>query len=151
MSKPRLVTSSWFTALPEDYARIGISRGVPRNQRGFRMHRKLQPSPGTLKLPDAIFTRRYVREVLQPLDPRQVVDELMEIADGKIPALLCFEHAHSPAWCHRGIVAAWLQAEIGLDVSEYGREQDGCGIEHPKLCAEARAVLPRRGGLKVVR
>jgi hypothetical protein len=145
MSKPRLVTSSWFTELPEGFCRIGISRGTPRGQSGFRMYRKLQPGPGTLKLPDRAFTERYVREVLQPLDPHQVVDELMEIADGTKVALLCFEHPRSDAWCHRGILSAWLQRTIGLDVPEYGREQDGCGIDHPKLCPEARAVLSRRG------
>jgi hypothetical protein len=145
MSTTRLVTSSWFTELPEEFCRIGISRGTPRGQSGFRMYRRLQPGPGTLKLPDRVFTKHYIREVLQPLDPRQVVDELVEIADGKIPALLCFEHTHSPAWCHRAIVSAWLQVEIGLDVLEYGREEDGCGIDHPKLCAEARAFHVRLG------
>jgi hypothetical protein len=146
MTTSTIITSSWFTALPPEYCRVGISRGVPRGQRGFHMYRKLQPGPGTLKLPDRVFTERYVLEILQPLDPRQVVDELAEIADDKIPALLCFEHTHSPAWCHRGIVSAWMQAELGLHVPEFGRESDGCGIDHPKLCAEARAVLSRRGG-----
>jgi hypothetical protein len=145
MTRPTIVTSSWFEPLPPEYARIGISRGTPRGQTGFRMFRKLQPGAGTLKLPDAQFTEHYCREVLGRLDARRTVAELMELADGKIPALLCFEHTHSPAWCHRGIVSAWLQAELGLDVSEYGREHDGCGVDHPKLCAEARAFLSRRG------
>jgi Protein of unknown function, DUF488 len=82
------------------------------------MYRKLQPAQGTLGLPPAEFTSNYVREVLGRLDARQVVDELLDIADGKTPALLCFEHTHSEAWCHRGIVSVWLQAEIGLDVPE---------------------------------
>jgi hypothetical protein len=79
MEKQRIVTSCWFTALPSDYCRIGVSRGVPRNQSGFRMYRKLQPGP-YLKLPDGPFTERYYREVLAQLDPRQTVDELMELA-----------------------------------------------------------------------
>jgi hypothetical protein len=146
MIRPTIITSSWFEPLPAEYARIGISRGTPRGQAGFRVYRKLQPGPGTLKLPDAEFTSHYVRQVLGRLDARQTVAELLELADGKIPALLCFEHTSSPAWCHRGIVSAWLQAEIGLHVPEYGREQDGSGLEHPKLCAEARTLLSRRGG-----
>jgi hypothetical protein len=153
VAKPTIVTSSWYTQLPaadlftsapESYARIGISRGTPRGQSGFRMYRKLQPGPGTLKLPDAEFTSHYVREVLGRLDAQQVVRELMDLADGRIAVLCCFEHTHSPAWCHRGIVSAWLQAEIGLNVPEFGREQDGSGCCHPKLCAEARAILLRR-------
>jgi hypothetical protein len=146
MTKPTIVTSSWFEPLPAEYARIGISRGTPRGQRGFLVYRKLQPGPGTLKLPDAQFTEHYCRQILGRLDPRQTVDELIVLAAGRVPALLCFEHTHSPAWCHRGIVSAWLQAEIGLDVPEYGREHDGAGLGHPKLCAEARTLLSRRGG-----
>jgi hypothetical protein len=147
VEQPKIVTSSWFTQLPEDFCRIGISRGTPRGQSAFRMYRKLQPGPGTLKLPDDQFTERYFREVLQQLDPHDTVDELMELAAGKIPALLCFEHTHSPAWCHRAIVSAWLQATIGLDVLEFGREEDGCGIDHPKLCSEARTFLSRGIGV----
>jgi uncharacterized protein DUF488 len=152
---PTIVTASWYTALPaadlfsaapESYARIGISRGVPRGQSGFRMYRKLQPGPGTLKLPATEFTAHYVRDVLSKLDAQQVVDELLAMADGKTPALLCFEHTHGPAWCHRGIVSAWLRSEIGLDVCEFGREADGCGTEHPKLCDEARVFLSRHSG-----
>jgi hypothetical protein len=154
MTRPTIVTSSWYTQLPtadlitsatESYCRIGISRGTPRGQSGFRMYRRLQPAQGTLKLPDAEFTKRYLRDVLGRLDAHQVVRELLDLADGNIAVLCCFEHTHSPAWCHRGIVSAWLQAEIGIGVPEYGREQDGCGVNHPKLCAEARALLSRRG------
>jgi Protein of unknown function, DUF488 len=155
VSKPTIVTSSWYTQLPaadlfsaapESYARIGISRGTPRGQAGFRMYRKLQPSPGTLKLPAAEFTSNYLREVLGRLDAQQTVDELLAVADGKIPALLCFEHAHGPAWCHRGLVSAWLHQTLGLEVPELGREADGCGVGHPKLCEEARVLLTRFGG-----
>jgi hypothetical protein len=75
--------------------------------------------------------------------PEAGARDLLELADGKVPALLCFEHPTSPAWYHRGIASARLQVEVGLDVPEYGREQDGCGVDHPKLCEEARAFLPR--------
>jgi hypothetical protein len=144
MTGPIIVTSSWFTELPEIFARIGISRGVPRNQSGFKVYRKLQPGPGTLKLPAEEFTSHYLRDVLSKLDAQQVVDELLDLAGGKTPALLCFELTDGVAWCHRGLVSAWLQSEIGLDVYELGREADGCGIDHPKLCEGARAFLSRR-------
>lgn len=153
MAKPTIVTASWYTALPtadlfdatpESFARIGISRGTPRGQSGFRMYRKLQPGPGTLKLPDARFTEHYLSEVLGRLDAQQVVRELLGLADGRIAALCCFEHPWSDAWCHRAIVSAWMKIELGLDVPEFGREQDGVGANHPKLCPEARAILLRR-------
>jgi hypothetical protein len=150
VSKPTIVTSSWYTQLPtadlfsaapESYARIGISRGVPRGQSGFRMYRKLQPGPGTLKLPATEFTSHYVREVLGRLDAQLTVDELLEMADGRTPALLCFEHTHGPAWCHRALVSFWLWEKLGLEAPELGREQDGCGLDHPKLHPEAHAFL----------
>jgi hypothetical protein len=149
-TRPTIVTASWYTPLPaadlftsapESCARIGISRGTPRGQRGFRMYRALQPGPGTLKLPAAEFTSHYVRDVLGRLDAQVVVDELLAMADGKIPALCCFEHTYGDAWCHRALVSVWLQVETGLDVYELGREADGCGLDHPKLCDEARAFL----------
>jgi Protein of unknown function, DUF488 len=118
---------------------------VPRGQSGFRMYRALQPGAGTLKLPAAEFTTHYVREVLGKLDAKEVVRELLDLAEGKIPALCCFEHTHNEAWCHRGIVSAWLHTEIGLEVPELGREREGCGARHPKLCEEARAFLARLG------
>ena len=143
MHKPRIVTSSWFSDLPPEYCRIGVSRGVPRGQSGYRMYRKLQPGSGTLKLPDDQFTAHYFGQVLQELDPHRTLNELVAIAAGKTPALLCFEHTHSAAWCHRGMISAWLQQTLGLAVPEYGREDEGCGLDHPKLCAEARACHVR--------
>jgi hypothetical protein len=103
VSRPTIVTSSWYTQLPtadlfsaapESYCRIGISRGTPRGQSGFRMYRRLQPGSGTLKLPAAEFTSHDVHEVLGRLDARQVVGELLDMAGGATPALLCFEHTH---------------------------------------------------------
>jgi hypothetical protein len=142
MDKPKIVTSCWFTELPPEFCRIGISRGVPRGQSGYRRYPKLTPGP-YLKLADGPFTERYHREVLEPLDPRQTVHELTALAAGKIPALLCFEHTHSAAWCHRAMVSAWLQQTLGLAVPEFGREDEGCGLDHPKLCIEARAYHAR--------
>jgi uncharacterized protein DUF488 len=101
---------------------------------------------GHAEAPCHEFTAHYVREVLGRLDAQQTIDELLEMADGKTPALLCFEHTHGPAWCHRSLVSAWLHQTLGLEVPELGREADGCGVNHPKLCEEARVVLTRLGG-----
>jgi hypothetical protein len=89
------------------------------------MFRKLQPPAGSLKLADGAFTERYYAEVLERLDPRKTVDELIAMADGKIPVLLCFEHPTSTAWCHRAMISAWFSATLGLEVPEYGREGRG--------------------------
>lgn len=73
---------------------------------------------------------------LNELKPQQVVDELTALADGKIPAVLCFERLPpDPHWCHRGLVSAWLADELAIEVPEFGHQQAGFGWHHPKLYA----------------
>ena len=85
-----ILTASWFTPLPDTHLRIGISRGVPRFGqigKGYRMYRKLQPGPWFSSLSAPGFIERYQTEVLDRLDPQQVVDELHALADGRVPVL----------------------------------------------------------------
>jgi hypothetical protein len=138
-----IVTSSWFTKLdPERYKRIGISRGVPRNRSGgYRMYRALQPGTwfNSCATPRE-FMRRYQADVLDPLDPTVVVDDLVWLAGGKIPVLCCWEAATGDTWCHRALVSVWLKDRLGLNVPEFGREACGCGWDHPKLHPSLRSV-----------
>jgi len=109
MAEPlTVVTSSWSTQLPEGYARIGISRGSPRGQRGYRTYRALAPGPWFSSVSEDEYCRRY-RALLDALDPRKVLAILAELAGPRIPALLCFERPPpDPSWCHRGLVSAWF-------------------------------------------
>ena len=111
------VTASWSSALPDGYAAIGISRGPPRGQRrGYRMYRPLAPGPWFKSVDAEQFRVRYLAQ-LASLDADQVLDDLAGIADGRIPALLCFEKPPpDPAWCHRSLVSAWLQDSAGIDM-----------------------------------
>jgi hypothetical protein len=48
------------------------------------------------------FTKLYNEEILAPLDPEAVVKDLVDIADGRVPALLCWEPPEpGPRWCRR--------------------------------------------------
>jgi hypothetical protein len=129
------VTGSWFVKLDLNiYARIGISRGVPRGQAGFRKYQKLNPGGWFNSVPPERYRELYYAEVLNPLHPKHVVSELIAIAEGKIPALLCWEPpTPGDKWCHRGLVAAWLKDTIDMDVFEVGQEAEGAGRSHPKL------------------
>jgi hypothetical protein len=40
------------------------------------------------------------------------------------------------AWCHRGQLSAHLQDALGIEVYEFGMEDQGCGWRHPKLLPE---------------
>ena len=142
MSHPKLtypvpVTASWSARLPKGHARIGISRGPPRGHpAGYRMYSKLAPGPWFKTVPADEFCRRYWAQ-LGRLDPVQVLRDLAELANGGIPALLCFEPPPpDTAWCHRGLVAAWLHDELGIEVHEFGHEHRGGGRMHPKLPPE---------------
>ena len=103
---------------------------------GYRRYLKLMPGRGwfkTSRTPQE-FLKRYYAEVLDPLDPDEVVQELVDIGDGKIPTLLCYEPPEpGEEWCHRSLVSTWLKDTLGLKVFEYGQEREGCGWQHPKL------------------
>ena len=127
------VTASWSTQLPGDLVRIGISRGPPRGQRGYRMYSPLKPGPWFGTVPPKQFYKLYMAQLAE-LDPERVVTELNALAAGRTPALLCFEPSPpDPRWCHRVLVAGWLMDSLDLDVLEYGHEGEGAGWSHPKL------------------
>jgi hypothetical protein len=60
----------------------------------------------------ARFTKRYVEKTLSQLDPGRVYADLGENA-----VLLCHEAAGK--FCHRRLVAAWLEDNLGIVVPEY--------------------------------
>jgi hypothetical protein len=132
----QILTSSWFTKLPADHVRIGISRGIPRHQRAkYFLYRALNPGAWfkSCATPEE-YARRYYNEILDRLDPGAVVGALQAMGDGGIPTLVCWEAPPpDPAWCHRGLVSACLFDALGLDVCEFGHEDLGCGWRHPKL------------------
>jgi hypothetical protein len=138
MTQHLIKTASWFTKLPDDHQRIGISRGTPRGQAaGFRLYRKLAPGPWFNSVGPAEYADLYKREILAPLIPHQVAAELAELAGGRIATLLCYERAGGLAWCHRALAAEWLAEGLGVPVPEFGFEtlaQDA----HPMTAAELR-------------
>ncbi len=133
----RVFTSSWFTELPPEIARIGISRGTPRGQAGFKTMRELAPGPWFRSVPPPEYLRLYDEEVLSRLDPADVVARLEELGEGQDGALLCWENPRdciaTRAWCHRHIVARWLQDHAGVAVEEYGYP----GLEPARLLRKA--------------
>lgn len=129
-------TSSWYTRLPLNHVRIGISRGVPR---GFRevIKRYTPLNPGTwfksCPTPHDYYTLYWA--LLAELDAEKVVREIGNLAGvGKTAVLVCFE-APPPNedWCHRGLVSAWLWETLELTVPELNHEALGHGWQHPKL------------------
>ena len=129
--RPRIVTASWSSDLPADYCRIGVSRGPPRRQRGYRRYLCLVPGDWMWTAGDREFVERYEVQ-LATLDPDKVVADLAMISAGHPVALLCFERVGtSDCWCHRSLIARWLNRTLRIEVVEFGYV--GMGNDHPLL------------------
>ncbi len=97
---------------------VAISRTQPRGWTG-RVYEPLAPSWRLLAaaksgaIDEDEYIRRYRAEILSKLDPAGVYADLGEDA-----VLLCWER--SGAFCHRRLVAEWLEEELGVLVPEVG-------------------------------
>lgn len=134
----RIWTSCWFSALPADVLKIGVSRGTPRNYpAGFRKMMELAPGSWfkTASIPE--YKQLYF-EGLRQLDPRRTVDRMAELSGGCDVALLCYERPDDEDFCHRAYISAWLHDTLGIEVFEQGLEHEGCGWKHPKMPAQYR-------------
>lgn len=94
---------------------VAICQGVPKWYKGLS-YRDLAPSWDMLleyrtTKNEERFRRRYKEEILSNLNPQKVLEDLGEDA-----VLLCWEGAND--FCHRRVVAEWLQEKLGLEVKE---------------------------------
>lgn len=111
-------TASFFTFTGP--GRISIARYAPRGTpAGFRVYKALAPGPWFNSVTRDEYERRYALQ-LAALDPRQVYDELRALAGDAEPVLLCWERPPftDTNWCHRRLVAAWLEEALGEHVME---------------------------------
>ena len=94
---------------------VGISGRVPDGFKGERMI-ELSPPWRLYKKLNMIteeqWVNRFHKIVLSKLDPEKIAEQ----CDGKI--LLCWEGPGK--FCHRRIVARWLETELGILVPEWG-------------------------------
>lgn len=90
---------------------VAIARGVPRGYKG-RRYMPLAPSWALIKITDEkLYTKRYKTEVLDKLDPQSVYTDL-----GPDTILLCWEPPGQ--FCHRRLVATWLEDALGIKIDE---------------------------------
>jgi hypothetical protein len=66
-----------------------------------------------------VYEREYFTQ-LGELSPRRVWDDLVRLAGGAEPVILCFEKPpfNEGNWCHRRMVAQWFEATLGEKVPE---------------------------------
>lgn len=94
---------------------VSISGKAPEDFHG-REYKQLAPKYWFFKKykldGDAEFyTAQYQAEVLDLLDPKEVLRDLGEDA-----VLLCYEKPGQ--FCHRRLVAEWLEEKLGIEVKE---------------------------------
>lgn len=112
--------------LSEASIKVSIARGEPKFFDGFS-YKKLAPSWDLVKIKDEnIYTKRYKKEVLDRLDPFQVYKDLGENA-----VLLCWEKPGD--FCHRRLVAEWLEENLGISVPEFKTEKQKQAEERKKI------------------
>jgi hypothetical protein len=115
------MTASWAVRLPPKATAVGISRGTPRGRSGYRRLRGLEPGPWFKSVTPERYLALY-REILDRLDPQSIRDRLLGFGDK--PVLLCWESAsdchHGSRWCHRHLVAQWLEDWLDIEVREVG-------------------------------
>lgn len=93
---------------------VGISQGVPKWFQGD-VFKALAPTWEMVRLQDMEkYTRLYEREILARLNPLKLAESL----DNTI--LLCWEKPGE--FCHRRLVAEWLETAAGIAVPEFGLE-----------------------------
>ena len=130
-----LFTASWSATLSRDMTAVGISRSTPRNRRGYRRLRALEPGNWFRSVQPAEYVTLY-RGILDCLDPAEIRDQLLGL--GPKPVMLCWESAEEcqagRVYCHRHLVARWLEQRLGIQVPELG---------HPNL--DRFALLRNKG------
>jgi hypothetical protein len=111
---------------------VAISLGVPRGWRGARCTVLAPPRPLIKIMDPETFISLYKAQVLDKLDPHKIIENL----GGDNFILLCWEDPG--VFCHRRVVAAWMQKHTGVLVKELDlklrrhadwlREMQGAGV-----------------------
>ena len=113
-----IIQTSYFAKYKGENA-VSISLSKP-NWYQCREYKKLAPTWDLLNKykrdkDEDYYIGCYYREVLSKLNPQQVYDELGENA-----VLLCWEK--NSDFCHRHLIAEWLENHLGIEVREYIKE-----------------------------
>jgi hypothetical protein len=119
----QLFTSHWRN--PElrhlDATIIGISRGTPRGNPGFRYRvlRSLAPSRETFTIQDRERYAASYRAQLEELGVGRILVDLKRIGGTGTIVMLCWEWLADPLeWCHRRMLACYIERDTGLEVPE---------------------------------
>ena len=117
--------TSCFSIAGNNKNGVAICQYPPSYYAG-RIYRALAPSVDLLRaykigwVSQESFVTRYREETLSKLSAQRVFDDL-----GNSAILLC--HEKPGEFCHRRIVAKWLESELSIEVPELQRNQTNQG------------------------
>ena len=94
---------------------IGISKGVPKYFFDFVIQ-ELAPRWDMLQMTEHDYRKEYAK-ILADQNAFKIIKKIQDISYGKDAALLCYEKPGE--FCHRQLVAAWLQKETGFEIIEF--------------------------------
>jgi hypothetical protein len=100
--------------------KVGISLGVPKWPLPYHLYHlpELAPDGWMLHLEEAAFAIAYGRK-LDRLGVDHVLRILEDVGNDLGAIALCWENLTKPGlWCHRRILAAWLEQQTGEVVEE---------------------------------
>lgn len=111
---------------------ICIARGIPKFY-GGAVEQSVAPFGWMLK--DGVtrdeYIKAYFSQVLTRINPRQFLDKCKVLSKGKDVALLCYEKPED--FCHRHLLAEWLNRELGIEVKEFGVIGEPWNPKNPKV------------------
>lgn len=130
LGKPKIWTSFYghfdtFTAY--NVVPIRVAQYAPRYKRKHDAFLSLAPSKAMLaeaksgNYDHVDWKKRFLRDVLGPLDPHEVYAQLIKLGKGFDVAILCYEKPGDR--CHRHYVTEWL-AEAGYEIAEFPTKGD---------------------------
>ena len=122
------IYTSYFAkekSLPSNLVPVCISRTAPAGTKAIP-YPALAPTAGCLWdwkafHDEAAYRERYQWEILDKLDPHQVVKDLEALSGGQDVVLMCWGKAGS--FCHRYLDADWLRA-AGYNAVEWGEMEN---------------------------
>lgn len=107
--KPMQTSCFWRFYHHQDQRLVSIALWDPKWYQG-RRYPALAPRADMLHMEPEDYIREY-QAILNRLDPHQVYADL-----GPDAILLCWEHPGN--FCHRRLVAEWLEQHLGIEVPE---------------------------------
>jgi len=111
----------FFSKIPQSMIPVSIARFPPKWFRGEEI-KALAPEKKLLwkakqnKICVEEYTHQYMKCVTERFDPRMLYEKLRQEFSGSDIVLLCFERKGE--FCHRRLLAEWLENTLGLNVPE---------------------------------